>query len=158
MRTVGPQGPPLRGPGTRAAGRPGADSIPAYDLRAGYSLDLDRQASGRPNGRPGLYRDEVFPGTDRSTQAGNGGERVALIGALREARPGRRHHGDAWMSWDVPYTLRMADRLAEYAPRWIEEPVLPDKPHSYAEITRRIRVTSGCPARSTSYTRWASTS
>ena len=40
------------------------------------------------------------------------------------------------MSWDVPYTLKMAELLEEYNPRWIEEPVLPDKIESYAEIRR----------------------
>jgi L-rhamnonate dehydratase len=61
---------------------------------------------------------------------------------------------DAWMSWDVPYALRMADRLAEYAPRWIEEPVLPDKPQSYAEITRRIRSDILVSGAEHEYTRW----
>jgi L-alanine-DL-glutamate epimerase-like enolase superfamily enzyme len=48
---------------------------------------------------------------------------------------------DAWMSWDVPYTLAMANRLKPYDPRWIEEPVLPDKIAQYAEI----RATSPIP-------------
>jgi L-alanine-DL-glutamate epimerase-like enolase superfamily enzyme len=47
---------------------------------------------------------------------------------------------DAWMSWDVPYTVAMGQRLAEYAPRWIEEPVLPDKIAACAEIHRRSPV------------------
>jgi L-alanine-DL-glutamate epimerase-like enolase superfamily enzyme len=34
---------------------------------------------------------------------------------------------DAWSSWDVPYTIQMAERVAEYDVRWIEEPVLADK-------------------------------
>ena len=41
---------------------------------------------------------------------------------------------DAWMSWNVPYTLDMAQRLKPYDPRWLEEPVLPDKIAQYAEI------------------------
>ena len=41
---------------------------------------------------------------------------------------------DAWMSWNVPYTLDMAQRLKPYDPRWLEEPVLPDKIKQYAEI------------------------
>ena len=31
---------------------------------------------------------------------------------------------DAWSSWDVPYTLRMAKLMEEYDPHWFEEPVL----------------------------------
>jgi L-rhamnonate dehydratase len=41
---------------------------------------------------------------------------------------------DAWMSWNVPYTLDMAQRLKPYDPRWLEEPVLPDKIAQCAEI------------------------
>ena len=43
---------------------------------------------------------------------------------------------DCWMSWNVPYTIAMASRLEEYEPRWLEEPVLPDKIESYAEMIR----------------------
>src|SRR5919108_127203 len=43
---------------------------------------------------------------------------------------------DAWMSWDVPYAIAMAARLAELRPRWIEEPVMPDRVESCAAIRR----------------------
>jgi len=43
------------------------------------------------------------------------------------------------MSWDVPYTVAMAERLEEYEPRWLEEPVMPDKIESYAAIRRQVR-------------------
>jgi L-rhamnonate dehydratase len=45
---------------------------------------------------------------------------------------------DAWMSWDVPYLAQIAPALAEIGPRWLEEPVLPDRIASYAEIRRRV--------------------
>ena len=61
---------------------------------------------------------------------------------------------DAWMSWDVPYTLRIARELEDIAPRWIEEPVMPDKPQSYAEITRRIGNTIAVSGAEHEYTRW----
>jgi len=61
---------------------------------------------------------------------------------------------DAWMSWDVPCALRMGERLAEYAPRWIEEQVLPNKPHSYAEITRRMPGGIQVSGAEHEYTRW----
>ncbi len=41
---------------------------------------------------------------------------------------------DAWSSWMMPYTVQMAERLAEYDVRWIEEPVLADKIDACAEI------------------------
>ena len=59
---------------------------------------------------------------------------------------------DAWMSWNVPYTLDMAERLKPFDPRWIEEPVLPDKIAQYAEIRDRsvVEISGG----EHEYTRW----
>jgi L-alanine-DL-glutamate epimerase-like enolase superfamily enzyme len=59
---------------------------------------------------------------------------------------------DCWMSWDVPYTIKMSQLLLEYEPRWLEEPVQPDKIESYAEIRRRsdIPISGG----EHEYTRW----
>jgi L-rhamnonate dehydratase len=56
------------------------------------------------------------------------------------------------MSWDVPYTIQMAARLEEYSPRWLEEPVLPDKIEQYAEIRRNVRVPISGGEHE--YTRW----
>jgi L-alanine-DL-glutamate epimerase-like enolase superfamily enzyme len=41
---------------------------------------------------------------------------------------------DGWMSCDVPYTVAMAERLEDYEPRWLEEPMLPHNIESHAEI------------------------
>ncbi|MGH9616779.1 MAG: enolase C-terminal domain-like protein, partial [Acidobacteriaceae bacterium] len=43
-----------------------------------------------------------------------------------------------YMSWDVPYTLRMYERLRKYNILWLEEPVLPGNYEGYREIRRRI--------------------
>ena len=59
---------------------------------------------------------------------------------------------DAWMSWDVPYTIAMAERLAEYRPRWIEEPVLPDKIESSAAIRKAVDIQIATGEHE--YTRW----
>ena len=80
-------------------------------------------------------------------------ENEALVAAVREAvGPDVEIMTDAWMSWDVPYTLEMARRLEPYRPRWIEEPVLPDKIESYAEIRREspVPIAGG----EHEYTRW----
>lgn len=52
---------------------------------------------------------------------------------------------DIYMGWDVPYTLRMYDRLEKYGIAWLEEPVLPDDYAGYREIRRRVNtmVTGG---------------
>lgn len=52
---------------------------------------------------------------------------------------------DIYMGWDVPYTLRMYERLEKYRIAWLEEPVLPDDYAGYREIRRRVNtmVTGG---------------
>lgn len=52
---------------------------------------------------------------------------------------------DIYMAWDVPYTLKMYDRLEKYGIAWLEEPVLPDDYAGYREIRRRVNtmVTGG---------------
>jgi L-alanine-DL-glutamate epimerase-like enolase superfamily enzyme len=76
-----------------------------------------------------------------------------LVATLREAvGPDVEIMTDAWMSWDVPYTLEMARRLEQYRPRWIEEPVLPDKIDSYAAIRRQSPVPTAGGEHE--YTRW----
>ena len=59
---------------------------------------------------------------------------------------------DAWSSWDVPYTLRIAPKLAEYDLAWIEEPVMPDLVESYAYLNRHspVPISGG----EHEYTRW----
>jgi L-alanine-DL-glutamate epimerase-like enolase superfamily enzyme len=59
---------------------------------------------------------------------------------------------DCWMSWNVSYTLQMSKRLEEFHPRWLEEPVLPDKIAQYAEIraNSRVPISGG----EHEYTRW----
>lgn len=80
---------------------------------------------------------------------------VDLVRTLREALgPDMDIMVDAWSSWDVPYTLRMAERLAEYRVRWIEEPVLADRRESYAEIVRRIGGGIMVAGGEHEYTRW----
>jgi L-alanine-DL-glutamate epimerase-like enolase superfamily enzyme len=56
------------------------------------------------------------------------------------------------MSWNVPYTLRMAELLVEVDPRWIEEPVMPDMIPQYGEIRSRspLPIAGG----EHEYTRW----
>jgi L-alanine-DL-glutamate epimerase-like enolase superfamily enzyme len=78
---------------------------------------------------------------------------LELVRNLREAvGPDVDLMLDCWMSWDVPYTVQMARRLEPYHPRWIEEPVLPDKIDQYAEIRRQVQVSIAGGEHE--YTRW----
>ena len=49
---------------------------------------------------------------------------------------------DCYMAWDVEYTIRMADRLAPYRVKWIEECLPPDDIDGYAELNRKITSTA----------------
>ena len=78
---------------------------------------------------------------------------MALVRAVREGMgPDSDMMLDAWMSWDLRYAKLMAPRIAEYRPRWIEEPALPDKP----EICAQIRQAMPFPVSNGEheYTRW----
>lgn len=67
-------------------------------------------------------------------------ENEERIRRAREAFGGDRDiMVDAWMTWDVEYTLRMAERLARYGVRWIEEPLPPDDLEGMAFLRSQIK-------------------
>jgi L-alanine-DL-glutamate epimerase-like enolase superfamily enzyme len=45
---------------------------------------------------------------------------------------------DIYMGWDVPYTIRMYERLHKYRIAWLEEPVMPDDYDGYRTIRRSV--------------------
>ena len=69
------------------------------------------------------------------------GRNVALIRTVREAvGPNIDIMVDAWMGWDATYAIRMLERIAEFRPRWLEEPVPPDRFADLAAIRRSSNV------------------
>jgi L-alanine-DL-glutamate epimerase-like enolase superfamily enzyme len=141
----------------RLLGGPTRETIPAYASALGYAVEPERAAA-----RARALVEEGFRATKWFFRhgPGSGGEgierNVALVRALREAiGPDVDLMLDAWMSWDLPYAVRMGRRIAEYAPRWLEEPTLPDKLDVYAQI-RRALAPLGIPVSGGEheYTRW----
>ncbi len=138
----------------RLLGGPTRTAVPAYASALGYSLEPARVAErARAMVAEGYTATKWFfrhgPGDGRAGMDKN----EELVATLREAvGPDVEIMLDAWMSWDVPYTLEMARRLERYRPYWIEEPVLPDKIESYAAIRRQspVRIAGG----EHEYTRW----
>jgi L-rhamnonate dehydratase len=148
------KGKALRTPVYKILGGPTRTEIPAYASMLGFSIHPDRAVDrarevvqqgygamkwffrhGPADGREGMEQN-----LDLVQQLRDGvGESVDIM-------------LDAWMSWDVPYTLKMAELLEEYHPRWIEEPVLPDKIESYAKIRAEsvVPISGG----EHEYTRW----
>ena len=47
---------------------------------------------------------------------------------------------DAWMKWDVPFTLRFAEEVLLARIDWIEEPLSPDDLPGYAELVRKCPI------------------
>jgi L-rhamnonate dehydratase len=48
--------------------------------------------------------------------------------------------GDAYMGWTLDYAKRMLPLLEPFHLRWLEEPVIPDDIHGYAELKSYKRV------------------
>jgi len=138
----------------RLLGGPTRTEIPAYASALGYSIEPERAAErARDLVRQGYRATKWFfrygPQHGRDGIARNS----QLVSALRGAvGPDVDIMLDCWMSWDVPYTITMAEHLEDYEPRWLEEPVLPDKIESYAAI--RSRVSIPISGGEHEYTRW----
>ena len=142
------------GPVYRLLGGPTRDSIPAYASTLGYSLEPEAVRRRAQQFAEAGYRAQKWFFRHGPTEGKEGmAKNLELARILRETLGEEVDLMlDAWMSWDVPYTIDMAERLAEYRPRWIEEPVLPDKIDCYAQIRRAIRVPISGGEHE--YTRW----
>jgi L-rhamnonate dehydratase len=138
----------------RLLGGPTREEWPAYASALGYSIqpgDVARRAremvSQGYRATKWFFRDGPADGPDGVRR------NLELAATLREAvGEDVDIMLDAWSSWDVPYAIRMAEQLAEYDIRWLEEPVLADKLDSYIEIQRAspILISGG----EHEYTRW----
>ena len=143
-----------RAPVYTLLGGPTRTSIPAYASMLGYSLEPELvQERVQEVVRQGYLATKWFF-RDGPTDGVAGMHRnLRLVRTLRESvGPEIDIMLDCWMSWDVPYTIHMAARLEEYQPRWLEEPVLPDKIEQYAQIRRHVRIPIAGGEHE--YTRW----
>jgi L-rhamnonate dehydratase len=135
-------------------GGPIRTEIPAYASMLGYSLDPELvQERVQQIVQQGYGATKWFFRDGPTDGVGGIARNMRLVETVREsAGPDVDIMFDAWMSWDVPYTIRMAERMEEYSPRWIEEPVLPDKIAQYAEIRQNsvVPISGG----EHEYTRW----
>jgi L-alanine-DL-glutamate epimerase-like enolase superfamily enzyme len=128
--------------------------LPAYASALGYSLEPDKvHARARQFVEEGYIATKWFPRWGPADGKEGIRKNIELAEVLRDAiGPDVDFMLDAWMSWDVPYTLRIADEIAHLEPRWIEEPVMPDKIEQYAEIRAQspVPISGG----EHEYTRW----
>jgi L-rhamnonate dehydratase len=126
----------------RLLGGPTRERVDCYASMLGFSHD------------PGLVRERAQAAVAQGFKAQKwffrhgpsdgleGMERnVALMRTVREAvGPTIEIMVDAWMGWDTTYAIRMLERIAEFRPRWLEEPVPPDRFADLAAIRRSSNV------------------
>jgi len=120
----------------RLLGGPTQRDRPAYASMLGYAVEpeavRERAAEFRDRGygaQKWFFRYGVGSGSEGKHH------NAELVRAAREATdPEYDLMFDAWMSWDREYARDMFDRIAEYDPRWVEEPVQPDKLDQYAAL------------------------
>jgi L-alanine-DL-glutamate epimerase-like enolase superfamily enzyme len=124
----------------RLLGGPLRDEIPAYASALGYSVEPEAAAR-----RVQEIIAQGYRATKWFFRHGPGEGAAGLRRNLDLARALRTAIGDevdlmldCWMSWDVPYALAAGAELAELRPRWLEEPVPPDRIESCAELRRRL--------------------
>lgn len=138
----------------RLLGGPTRDEIPAYASALGYSIEPEKLAE-----RARFIADQGYKATKWFFRDGPADGKAGFARNVQLAEVLRDSLGDdmdimldAWSSWDVPYTLRIAQELAAYDIYWIEEPVLADKLDSYMELQRSspVPIAGG----EHEYTRW----
>ncbi len=138
----------------RLLGGPTRERVACYASMLGYSLDpgLVRERA-RWAVAQGFGAQKWFFRHGPSDGPAGMARNVALVRTVREAvGPDIEIMFDCWMGWDATYAIRMLERIAEYRPRWLEEPVPPDRIGDLAAIRRASRVPVATGEHE--YTRW----
>ena len=139
----------------RLIGGPTRDTVPAYASMLGFSVsDL-----GRVRERAAEYQALGYPAQKwffrHGPMSGHEGmaANVALVRTLRQTLGDDYDIMlDCWQSFDPIYAVELAERIAEYRPRWLEECVMPDRIDSYRRVRERTQIPlSGAEHE---YTRW----
>ena len=111
--------------------------IPVYASRL-YSTPLEELA--RESKR---YKEEGYQAMKMRfgwgpTDGAHGMQKnLALVRTVREAVGDSVDiMADAYMGWDLDYAKRMIPLLEKFNLRWLEEPVIPDDIHGYAELKK----------------------
>ncbi|HXN36301.1 MAG TPA: L-rhamnonate dehydratase [Opitutaceae bacterium] len=115
--------------------------IPVYASRL-YSTPLDELAAEARKYRDAGYKAMKLRFGWGPVDGAEGMQRnVALVRTAREAvGDGIDLMADAYMGWNLDYARRMIPLLEGFNLRWLEEPVIPDDIHGYAELRRLGRI------------------
>jgi len=143
-----------REPVVRLLGGPVREKVPAYASMLGFSLEPKKVAE-----RCQEYLDYGFRAMKWFFRYGPGdGERgieenVNLVKTIRDAVGYSVDLMlDCWMSWSVPYTIKMARLIEKYEIAWLEEPLMPDNIDGYVKIRKNVNIPIA--AGEHEYTRW----
>ena len=115
--------------------------IPVYASRL-YSVELDELAEEAKRYKAEGYQAmKLRFGWGPSDGAAGMQRNVALVRTVREAVGDAIDvMADAYMGWTLDYAKRMLPLLEPFQLRWLEEPVIPDDIHGYAELKSRGRI------------------
>jgi L-rhamnonate dehydratase len=115
--------------------------IPVYASRL-YSIELGELAAEAKR-----YKDDGFKamklrfGWGPTDGAAGMQRNLALVRTVRDTvGDGIDVMADAYMGWTLDYAKRMLPLLEPFHLRWLEEPVIPDDIHGYAELKSYGRV------------------
>jgi L-rhamnonate dehydratase len=115
--------------------------IPIYASRL-YSIELSELAAeARRYKKEGYRAMKLRFGWGPTDGAAGMQQNVALVKTVREAvGDGIDVMADAYMGWTLDYAKRMLPLLEPFNLRWLEEPVVPDDIHGYAELKSYARI------------------
>jgi L-rhamnonate dehydratase len=138
----------------RLLGGPTRERVPCYASMLGHSLEPERvRERARQMVAEGFGAQKWFFRYGPNDGLTGMDQNVALVRTVREAvGPTIELMFDCWMGWDVTYAVRLLERIAEYRPRWLEEPVPADRLNDFVAIRRSTRVPIATGEHE--YTRW----
>ncbi len=139
----------------RLLGGPTRDAMPCYASMLGFAVrDLGRVRDRAAEYQALGYRAQKWF-FRHGPMSGPEGMRdnVALVRTLRETLGEDADiMMDCWQSFDPIYAVELAERIAEFRPRWLEECVMPDRIDSYLRVKEATTIPlSGAEHE---YTRW----
>jgi len=115
--------------------------IPVYASRL-YSIELSELAAeAKRYKKEGYKAMKLRFGWGPTDGAAGMQQNIALVKTVREAvGDGIDVMADAYMGWTLDYAKRMLPLLEPFNLRWLEEPVIPDDIHGYAELKSYARI------------------
>ena len=115
--------------------------IPVYASRL-YSVELSElEAEAKRYKKEGYKAMKLRFGWGPADGAAGMQRNLDLVHTVREAvGDGVDVMADAYMGWTLDYAKRMLPLLEPFHLRWLEEPVIPDDVHGYAELKSYGRV------------------